>query len=215
MNIIYEDNHILVIDKPKNVPSQQDASQDDDVVKLVSHYLKTKYQKPGNVYVGLLHRLDRPVSGLMVIAKTSKAALRLSAQFQQNQVIKHYHAIVMNGLKPQTYTDFLSKDTKSNTSFVTNETQGKKATLTVLSCEPLTQNYFLLNIALQSGRPHQIRVQCASRKAFLFGDQRYNPYAKKGQQIALKSTFLQFTHPTTKEVLSFKLPFEPSDYLNI
>lgn len=213
MKVIYEDNHLLVIDKPENIPSQLDESGDLDVVGLAKQYLKEKYQKPGNVYVGLIHRLDRPVSGLMVLAKTSKAAARLSKQMQANQIEKHYQALVNNPLPLGMIQDYLAKNQTTNTSYVTTKEKGKLAQLTILNCQPLN-HCFLIELDLHSGRSHQIRVQLSSRNAPIVGDQRYNPDAKKGQQIALRCTYLSFFHPISQEKLTFTVEFNSDYYLN-
>lgn len=203
-NILYEDNHIIVVEKKVNVPVQEDESKDKDLLTIIKEYLKEKYHKPGNVYLGLIHRLDRPVGGVMVFAKTSKAASRLSEQMRIHQIKKKYYAVVEGILKEKdTYIDKLYKDTKLNK--VTVDNRGKEA---VLSYERVKtyKGYSLANIALKTGRSHQIRVQFSSRKTPLYGDQKYNPNAKVGEQIALYSYYLSFYHPTTKEKMEFCMP---------
>jgi 23S rRNA pseudouridine1911/1915/1917 synthase len=129
INILFEDNHILVVEKPINVPVQEDVSKDKDFLNMIKEYIKNKYKKPGNVYVGLIHRLDRPVGGLMVFAKTSKAASRLSEQVRQQSMSKHYLAVLEGELKPLkgTLTDKLLKDEKNN--IVKVDETGKEAIL--------------------------------------------------------------------------------------
>lgn len=203
MKILYEDNHLLVIEKPINVPTQADASGDEDVLSLAKAYLKTTYQKPGNVYCGLVHRLDRPVGGVMVLAKTSKAASRLSDQVRTQVFAKVYHAVLAGPAPSETtLIDHLIKDPSTNTSRVTSADRGKRSEL---SFEVLQQAPPLswVRIALKSGRSHQIRVQFAARNAPLWGDQRYNPQAKPTQQIALWASELSFTHPTTGAPMRF------------
>ncbi len=204
MKIIYEDNHLLVVDKPVNIPVQADDSRDEDLLTLLKNYLKEKYQKPGNVYLGLVHRLDRPVGGVMVFAKTSKAASRLSEQVRTNRLHKEYLAVVQGvpEMKKGRMEDWLTKDHKTNTTTLSDAAHGKKATLDyeVLASK---DGLSLLRIDLETGRSHQIRVQCSSRRLPLWGDQRYNPSAHKGQQIALHACRLSFTHPTTGETVSF------------
>ncbi len=204
MNVIYEDNHILVIEKPINVPMQEDESKDLDVIRFAKEYLRVKYNKPGNVYCGLVHRLDRPVGGVVVLAKTSKAASRLSDSVRTHKMTKKYCAVVVGKLpKEKILIDYLIKDEKTNTSRVTSEKLGKYSELSFKVLQS-KDNQSLIQIDLKTGRSHQIRVQFASRQCPLFGDQRYNKDAKVGQQLALWATELSFPHPTTQEVLTFK-----------
>ena len=204
MNVIYEDNHILVIEKPINVPMQEDESKDLDVIRFTKEYLRVKYNKPGNVYCGLVHRLDRPVGGVVVLAKTSKAASRLSDSVRTHKMTKKYCAVVVGKLpKEKILIDYLIKDEKTNTSRITSEKLGKYSELSYKVLQS-KDNQSLIQIDLKTGRSHQIRVQFASRQCPLFGDQRYNKDAKVGQQLALWATELSFPHPTTQEVLTFK-----------
>lgn len=204
MNVIYEDNHILVIEKPINVPMQEDESKDLDVIRFTKEYLRVKYNKPGNVFCGLVHRLDRPVGGVVVLAKTSKAASRLSDSVRTHKMTKKYCAVVVGKLpKEKILIDYLIKDEKTNTSRVTSEKLGKYSELSYKVLQS-KDNQSLIQIDLKTGRSHQIRVQFASRQCPLFGDQRYNKDAKVGQQLALWATELSFPHPTTQEVLTFK-----------
>jgi len=203
MKVIFEDNHLLVVEKPVNIPMQEDDSKDQDLLSICKEYIKDKYNKPGNVYLGLVHRLDRPVSGVCVFARTSKAASRLSKQVQDHTTFKkQYLAIVDdNGLKDEGhFEDYLLKDQKTNTVKV-----NKNGKLAILDYEVLKRkdNLALVKVYLKTGRSHQIRVQFASRNHALWGDQRYNPKAKVGQQIALHSYKLTFKHPITNEELSF------------
>ena len=204
MNIIYEDNHLLVVEKPVNIPVQADDSNDPDLLTMLKDYLKEKYDKPGNVYLGLVHRLDRPVGGVMVFAKTSKAASRLSKVVAERKLQKTYLAIVEgNNIKMKdTLEDYLIKNSKTNTVTVTSQDKGKHASL---DYELLNtrDNLNLVKVNLHTGRSHQIRVQFSSRNMPLWGDQRYNKNAKIHQQIALWSHILSFPHPITKEVLTF------------
>ncbi len=203
INIIYEDNHLLVVEKSINIPVQADSSNDKDLLTILKEYIKQKHHKPGNVYLGLVHRLDRPVGGLMVFAKTSKAASRLSEQVRTNKLKKTYYAILEGKAnKNDTLVDKLLKDTKIN--MVKVDDKGKEA---ILSYELLEykEPYSLVKVDLKTGRSHQIRVQFSSRNLPLYGDQRYNKNAKVGEQIALFAKEITFTHPTTKEELTFKL----------
>ena len=204
MKVLFEDNHCLVIEKPVNVPMQADDSEDMDVIRLAKEYLKNKYNKPGNVYCGLVHRLDRPVGGVVVLAKTSKAASRLSDSVRTNKMNKKYCAIVVGQLpNEKVLKDYLIKDDKTNTSRVTSEKYGKYSELSYKVLDR-KDNLSFIQIDLKTGRSHQIRVQFASRQCPLFGDQRYKKDAKVGQQLALWATELSFPHPTTQEVLTFK-----------
>ena len=202
INILYEDNHVLCVVNPANLPVQADNTKDEDLLTLVKQYLKEKYNKPGNVYLGLVHRLDRPVGGAMILAKTSKAANRLSESIRVRAIDKVYYAILDGVPKKQsdTLVDYLTKDTKTNMVSVTNAKVGKKS---ILHYQVLaTKNgHALVEIHLETGRPHQIRVQFASRNLPLVGDQRYNKNAKK-VQIALWAVSLTFPHPTTKDKIT-------------
>ena len=202
LEILYEDNHVIVVFKPSNILSQGDATGDKDLLTLVKEYIKEKYHKPGNVYVGLVHRLDRPVQGVMVFAKTSKAAARLNAQIQNHDFRKRYLAII-NGIileKKGEFLDYLLKLENGNT-IVSDSKNGKKS---ILKYEVLKEkdNLSLVDIELITGRHHQIRVQFASRGYPLVGDQRYGKVDL--QQICLCSYYLSFIHPVTKERLEFK-----------
>lgn len=202
LDVIYEDNHLLVVNKPANVPMQEDSSKDLDLLSLAKNYLKEKYNKPGNVYLGLVHRLDRPVSGVCVFAKTSKAASRLSKQVSEHTLKKEYLAVVYdNNLKDEdTFKDKLLKDTKRN--LVKVDPNGKDSSLDYVVLNR-KDNLALVKVNLHTGRSHQIRVQFSSRNHPLWGDQKYNKQAKIGEQIALHAYRLTFKHPTTNETLAF------------
>ena len=203
INIIYEDNHLLVVEKPINVPVQADKSGDEDLLTMLKKYLKEKYNKPGDVYLGLVHRLDRPVGGVMVFAKTSKAASRLSKQVQKHEFKKIYMAVIEGKVSDSgTFKDKLKKDEKTNVTRVSED--GKEAELSY-NLIGFVNNLSLVRISLKTGRSHQIRVQFSSRKIPLYGDQKYNPKAVK-DQIALFASKLEFKHPITKEIMSFELP---------
>ena len=203
INIIYEDNHLLVVEKPINVPVQADKSGDEDLLTMLKKYLKEKYNKPGDVYLGLVHRLDRPVGGVVVFAKTSKAASRLSKQVQKHEFKKIYMAVIEGKVSDSgTFKDKLKKDEKTNITRVSED--GKEAELSY-NLIGFVNNLSLVRISLKTGRSHQIRVQFSSRKIPLYGDQKYNPKAVK-DQIALFASKLEFKHPITKEIMSFELP---------
>ena len=207
INILYEDNHLLVVVKPCNMPVCLDESNDKDLLSTLKEYIKNKYQKLGNVYLGLVHRLDRPVMGIMVFAKTSKAASRLTKQINDKEFKKTYYAVIQGKPKDNdVLTDYMIKDEKKNTSFVTSDKQGK---LAVLNYELIktVNNLSLVKINLQTGRHHQIRVQFASRGYPLYGDHKYNKdfINDNNTDIALVAKELGFIHPTTKEELKFEI----------
>lgn len=213
INIIYEDNHLLVVEKPINVPVQEDSSKDLDFLNILKNYIKKRDNKPGNVYLGLIHRLDRPVGGIMVFAKTSKCASRLSEQVRNRTFKKSYYAIVEGKVdKTGTFVDKLLKDTITNT--VKVDEKGKEAILDYELIE-YKANLSLVHINLKTGRSHQIRVQFSSRGYPLYGDQKYNSNSKSGEQIALFSNSITFNHPITKETISFKLDFPNTKPWNI
>lgn len=206
INVLYEDNHLLVVEKPVNMPVCEDESLDIDLLTVLKKYVKDKYNKPGNVYLGLVHRLDRPVGGVMVFARTSKAASRLSEQVRSHKFKKIYYAVVENKLLSDKgiLEDYMIKDTKKNISYITDEKHGKKAILRyeVLGCK---NNLSLVKIYLETGRSHQIRVQFASRGYPLVGDAKYNPNSDNKMSIALFAKRLSFYHPISGEKLSFEL----------
>ena len=203
INIIYEDNHLLVVEKPVIIPSQQDKTKDVDMLTIIKDYLKEKYNKPGNVYLGLIHRLDRPVSGVMVFAKTSKCASRLSEQIRLNKFNKIYNAVVINKINDfGRLEDYLLKDTKNN--IVKVDKNGKKSILNYKKIS-FKNNMSLIEIKLETGRSHQIRVQLSHNGNPLYGDQKYNKTSKVGEQLALFAKKLEFYHPVTNELLTFEL----------
>ena len=205
IRVLYEDNHLLVVEKPANVPVQADASGDEDLLTACKGYIKEKYAKPGEVYLGLVHRLDRPVGGVMVFARTSKAAARLTEQFSAHRARKRYAAIVEGSAPGEgRLADFLWKDERTNTTSVVPEgTPGAK--MAKLSFRTLARegDLSLLDVDLQTGRPHQIRVQLSHAGFPIHGDQRYNPAAQVGEQIRLWAYALTIVHPTLKEEMTF------------
>ena len=213
IKILYEDNHLLVVIKPANIPVCKDASNDLDLLTMLKEYLKEKYRKPGNVYLGLVHRLDRPVYGIMVFAKTNKAADRLTKQINNKDFKKTYYAVVEGIPKENdTLNDYLIKNEKTNTSYATDKEKGKLSTLEyqVISSK---NNLSLVKINLLTGRHHQIRVQFSSRNYPLYGDHKYNKnfINDNKEDIALVAKELSFYHPTTKELLHFEIPL-PNKY---
>jgi len=213
MDILYEDNHVIVVLKPQNVPSQEDASKDKDMLSMVKEYIKEKYNKPGNVYVGLVHRLDRPTGGIMVFAKTSKAASRLSEQFKNNEAEKTYFAIVKGNLKlKQTkLVNYLLKDEINNkVKVVPMSTAGaKRAELDYTELES-KDGLHLLKVKLATGRGHQIRVQLSTIGNPIYGDQKYGGEDMEKANLNLFAVEIKFYHPTTKDKLVFKA-YPPED----
>lgn len=206
LNILYEDNHIIVVEKPVGVLSQEDHTGDADMLTLIKAYLKKTYQKPGNVFLGLVHRLDRMVGGIMVFAKTSKAASRLSDQVRTHTFTKRYFAVV-HGHTPTegTLTNYLLKDNNKNmVSVVKDNVKGAKYAELSFKRLDTKDKLSLVEVDLKTGRPHQIRVQFSHINHPLFGDQRYGNSSDRGN-IALFAYCLSFDHPTTKERLDFSL----------
>ena len=208
LNVIYEDNHIIVVEKPVNIPSQGDKTGDIDMLTIIKKYIKEKYNKPGDVYLGLVHRLDRPVGGIMVFAKTSKAAGRLSEQVRVKDFKKKYLVIVDGKMESEKgfLEDYLLKNEKLNMSKVVKEGT-KNAKLAKLDYEVVKYNeetnLSLLKINLHTGRHHQIRVQLSNRGHSIYGDQKYGTRGR-GKQICLWAYELSILHPITKEIMTFK-----------
>lgn len=207
IKIIYEDNHLLVVEKPVNILSQEDETGDPDMLSILKQDIKIRYNKPGNVYLGLVHRLDRPVGGAMLFARTSKAASRLSDQIRKGEFEKYYLAVI-NGkpdMEEGRLEDYLVKDTVKNIVTVVDEgnKSGKKAIMEYKVIES-KNGLSLVKIKLFTGRPHQIRVQFANMGHPLYGDQKYgNEATQQRRQIALWSNKILFSHPTTKEEMEF------------
>ncbi len=209
LNVVYEDNHIIVVEKPVNIPSQGDKTGDTDMLTLVKAYIKKKYNKPGEVYLGLVHRLDRPVGGVMVFARTSKAAARLSEQVRNKDFKKKYLVIADGKFEKNkgTLEDYLLKNEKTNTSKVVKE-GAKNAKLAILDYEVLKYNeeinLSVVKVNLHTGRHHQIRVQMANAGHSICGDHKYGTRGR-GKQICLWAYELTILHPITKEEMTFKV----------
>ncbi|MDD4211393.1 MAG: RluA family pseudouridine synthase [Clostridia bacterium] len=206
LNIVYEDNHLLVVVKPQNVPTQEDRSKDKDLLSMLKDYLKEKYNKEGNVYLGLVHRLDRPTGGLLIFAKTSKAASRLSKAIRENNVEKHYLTCVLGTPKDKRtgLVNYLKKDTENNLVKIAPQSEeGAKRAELYYNVLEHNERFSLLEVNLQTGRSHQIRVQLAYIKHPIFGDAKYGGELVKGAHMALWAYKLKFEHPTTKQMLSF------------
>ena len=213
LKILYEDNHIIVVEKKPNIPSQSDKTGDIDMLTLVKNYIKEKYNKQGNVYIGLVHRLDRPVGGIMIFARTSKSASRLSNQVREKIFKKKYLAVVDGKFEKDqgTLEDYLYKDERHNMSKVVKK-EKKNAKLAKLDYKVLKYNpvkdLSLVEVNLHTGRHHQIRVQLSNFGHSIFGDQKYG-IRGKGKQIALWAYELTIVHPVTKEEMTFKDYPEP------
>ena len=205
--VLYEDNHIIVVLKPQNVPSQQDETKDMDMLTAVKEYIKVKANKPGNVYVGLVHRLDRPTGGVMVFAKTSKAAERLCEQIKTGEFQKEYLCITCGVPKAKEgrLVHYLKKDEKNNiVNVVGMATDGAKKAILNYEVKEVVNGYALCKINLETGRSHQIRVQMASIGCPLYGDQKYGGKKETfSRPLALWAVKLTITHPTTKERCSY------------
>lgn len=208
LKILFEDNHIIVVEKLPNIPSQSDKTGDIDMLTLVKEYIREKYNKPGNVYLGLVHRLDRPVGGIMIFAKTSKAASRLSNQVREKKFKKVYLAVVDGKFENKNggLIDYLYKDERNNISKVVKK-EKKNAKEARLDYEVIKydeiKNLSLVKIDLHTGRHHQIRVQLSNFGHSIFGDQKYGTRGK-GKQIALWAYKLIIEHPITNEKMVFK-----------
>ncbi len=207
MKVLYEDNQIIVVEKEPNIPSQADKTGDVDMLTLVKQYIKEKYNKPGEVYIGLVHRLDRPVGGVMCFARTSKAAARLCEQVRNKTLKKTYIAVVDGKIddKSGVLEDYLYKDERNNISKVVDQNK-KNAKLAKLEYEVLDydakRDLTTVRIKLYTGRHHQIRVQFANFGHSLFGDQKYGTRGR-GKQIRLWASSLSFEHPVKKELMTF------------
>lgn len=207
LKILYEDNHIIVVEKLVNIPSQGDKTADLDMLTIIKEYLRIKYNKPGNVYLGLIHRLDRPVGGVMVFAKTSKAASRLSEQVREKIFKKKYLVIVDGNLEREKgiFQDYLLKNERTNMSKVVKEGT-KNSKLAELDYEVLKydqeKDISLVKVNLHTGRHHQIRVQFSSRNHAIYGDQKYGERGQR-QQICLWAYSLTILHPVSKEEMTF------------
>jgi putative pseudouridylate synthase len=204
--VLHEDNSILVVVKPQNIPSQADASGDLDLLTLLKDYIKNKYDKPGNVYLGLVHRLDRPTGGVMVFAKNSKAAERLSKQIVDGEMTKTYLTTVVGTPKQRkdTLVNYLKKNSLTNTVYVATfgDHDAKRAELSyeVLDSD---EHLSLVKVQLGTGRSHQIRVQMSAINCPVYGDARYGGNIVRGQNLALWAYKLELTHPVTKERMVF------------
>jgi len=210
--ILYEDNHLIIVHKLAGEIVQADKTGDEPLSEKVRAFLKEKYQKPGNVFVGIIHRIDRPVSGIVIYAKTSKGLFRMNEMFKLRTIRKFYHALVEQKPKilEQTLDQFLRKNEKINRSVISNEQKEGylSATLHYKYLQP-TENYHLLEVELFTGRHHQIRAQLAANGTCIKGDLKYG--AKRSNpdgSISLQAQRVVFEHPIAKKIIEIETPFK-------
>ena len=206
--ILHEDNHVLVVLKPQNMPCCEDSSKDKDLLTLLKQMIKERDNKPGNVYLGLVHRLDRPTGGIMVYAKTSKSAERLSEQLRNGDFEKKYYAVLVGILpkKQQVLTNYLKKNSINNMVYVCGQAvEGAKFAELEYKVIEEKSNLSMTEVTLHTGRTHQIRLQMSHLGFPIYGDMRYGGENAVKGNLALFATSLAFTHPVTKERLVFKV----------
>ena len=210
MTVVYEDNHIIVVNKTASEIVQADKTGDTPLSETVKQYLKEKYQKPGNVFLGVTHRLDRPVSGLVIFAKTSKALTRLNEMFRAGEVKKTYWAVVKNAPKESEgeLVHFLVRNEKQNKSYAYDkEVPNSKKAVLDYRLIGRSENYYLLEVDLKTGRHHQIRCQLAKMGCPIKGDLKYgSPRSNLDGSICLHARRVRFVHPVSKELIELKAP---------
>ena len=210
MTVVYEDNHIIVVNKTASEIVQADKTCDTPLSETVKQYLKEKYQKPGNVFLGVTHRLDRPVSGLVIFAKTSKALTRLNEMFRAGEVKKTYWAVVKNAPKESEgeLVHFLVRNEKQNKSYAYDkEVPNSKKAVLDYRLIGRSDNYYLLEVDLKTGRHHQIRCQLAKMGCPIKGDLKYgSPRSNPDGSICLHARRVRFVHPVSKELIELKAP---------
>ncbi len=215
LTILYEDNHIIVVLKPQNVPSCEDESKDEDMLTAIKKYIKEKYNKPGNVYLGLVHRLDRPTGGVMVFAKSGKAASRLSEQLKSGDFEKRYLTVLTGVPKEEqaTLTHYMKKNAVNNMVYVcAPTTEGAKFAELEYKVIDVKDGLALTEVRLHTGRSHQIRVQMQQIGCPVYGDMRYGGENARKGRLALWAYYLAFTHPVSKDRLVFRVE-PPKDIL--
>ena len=208
LTILYEDNHIIVVLKPQNVPSCEDESKDMDMLTMIKEYIKQTYDKKGNVYLGLVHRLDRPTGGVMVFAKSSKAASRLSEQLRNGDFEKRYYTVLVGIPKDEkaTLTHYMKKNAVNNMVYVCPATVlGAKLARLDYELIDKKDDLALVDVRLHTGRSHQIRVQMSAMGTPVYGDMRYGGEKAKKGYLALWAYYLSFTHPVSKERMVFRV----------
>ena len=211
--IIYEDNHLIAVSKRSGEIVQGDKTGDKPLSEEIKSYIKTKYKKPGNVFLGTIHRLDRPTSGIVLFAKTSKSLSRMNELFKNKKVQKTYYAITEDMPKKDkgVIISLLKKNQKQNKSYITKLDDGKKSELEYELIEKL-QNYFLIKVKPKTGRHHQIRVQLSSIGCKIKGDVKYGAKrANKDKSICLHSYSISFVHPVKNELINLKCDFPKND----
>lgn len=216
ISVLYEDNHIIAVNKTNHDIVQGDKTGDTPLSDKVKAYIKVKYNKPGDVFLGVVHRLDRPVSGVVLFARTSKALTRLNEMFRENKVHKHYWAIVKNRPEQEQadLIHYLTRNTQKNksTAFDKSRSDAKRSELSYV-LKASTDNYHLLEVTLKTGRHHQIRCQLSKIGSPIKGDLKYNfPRSNKDGGISLHARYVEFEHPVKKELIKIVAP-PPSDVL--
>ena len=208
LTILHEDNHIIVVLKPQNVPTCEDSSKDKDMLTMIKEYIKETYDKQGNVYLGLVHRLDRPTGGVMVFAKSSKAASRLSEQMREGDFEKRYYATLVGVPREEkaTLTHYMKKNAVNNMVYVCEPTvDGAKFAELDYQVLESVNGLSLADVRLHTGRSHQIRVQMNAIGCPVYGDMRYGGEKAKKGYLALWAYYLAFTHPISKERMVFRV----------
>ena len=214
LEVLYEDNHLLIVNKPAALPTMGVASDRPSVLSVAKEYIGRKYNKPGNVYLGIVSRLDAPVTGVLLIARTSKAASRLSKQFRDHEVEKTYHAIV-EGIPDEdqaALSHWLRKDERHRRMHVTRQQtdDAQEARLRYRVIKALSDELALLEIQLETGRKHQIRVQLSAVGHPVVGDRKYGSTLQMKQGIALHSYRLGLQHPVKREPMEIEAPLPSS-----
>ena len=218
MTVVYEDNHIIIVNKTASEIVQGDKTGDTPLSETVKQYLKEKYSKPGNVFIGVTHRLDRPVSGLVVFAKTGKALSRLNEMFKNSEVKKTYWAVVKNLPREEEgeLVNYLVRNEKQNKSYAYDkEVPGSKKAILRYRIIGRSQNYYLLEVDLKTGRHHQIRCQLAKMASPIKGDLKYgSPRSNPDGSICLHARSIRFVHPVSKELIEVEAPVPPGNLWN-
>ena len=218
MTVVYEDNHIIIVNKTASEIVQGDKTGDTPLSETVKQYLKEKYSKPGNVFIGVTHRLDRPVSGLVVFAKTGKALSRLNEMFKNSEVKKTYWAVVKNLPREEEgeLENYLVRNEKQNKSYAYDkEVPGSKKAILRYRIIGRSQNYYLLEVDLKTGRHHQIRCQLAKMGSPIKGDLKYgSPRSNPDGSICLHARSIRFVHPVSKELIEVEAPVPPGNLWN-
>lgn len=210
-HILHEDNHLLIINKYSGWLSQGDQTRDKSVLDMFKNYIKHRDNKPGEVFLGLPHRLDRPVSGILILCKTGKSLQRMTQMFKERSIKKIYHALVQDKIysEPKKLVSYIKKDTRKNKAIISDK-PFKMAKEAILSYEviAIVDNFSLLEVQLQTGRPHQIRAQLSQHKMPIYGDSKYSSKRPlKDKSIALHSRHVEFVHPVSKESIKVTVPY--------